>query len=163
MSSWKKDGKTSTCISLHEERVKKTSSYLWIQSCNLKIPLLAHYTNYLSSFSTLFQPNYLLFPSGLLLFSASLAANELRYRTACLLSLFFPNIYRGARAGGLRRITGGIKLDNIQLDTHRFNCAYRKNFWWKWKLSLFFKTTKIYLFSSSMNLFLYRDVICVVS
>lgn len=107
---------------------KKTSSYLWIQSCNLKIPLLAHYTNYLSSFSALFQLNYLLFPSGLLLFSASLAANELRYRTACLLSLFFPNIYRGGRAGGLRRITGGIKLDNIQLDTHRFNCAYRKIF-----------------------------------
>lgn len=74
-------------------------SWVWIQRYNLKIPLLAHYTHYLSSFAALSQLHHPQFPSGLLLFSAPLAANELRYRTACLLSVFFPNMYWGA--GGL--------------------------------------------------------------
>lgn len=73
-------------------------SWVWIQRYNLKIPLLAHYTHYLSSFAALAQLHHPRFPSGLLLFSASLAANELRYRTACLLLYSFLTFTEGLEA-----------------------------------------------------------------
>lgn len=124
--------KFSPCLSFDEKMGRNIWSWVWIQRYNLKIPLLAHYTHYLSSFAALSQLHHPLFPSGLLLFSASLAANELRYRTACLLSLFFPNIHWGA--GGLihsflylfflhllRERTGDWKMDGI-------HCACSRSF-----------------------------------
>lgn len=89
----------SPCLPLDEKMGRNIWSWVWIRRYNLKIPLLAHYTHYLSSFAALSQLHHPLFPSGLLWFSASLAANELRCRAACLFSLFFPNVYWGA--GGL--------------------------------------------------------------
>lgn len=73
---------------------KQTSGVIYESKLtNLKALVLAHYTHYLSSFPGLFQLNHLLSPSGLLLFYASLAANELRYNTVCLSSILHLFLY----------------------------------------------------------------------
>lgn len=151
-------------VFLCEKMGKNIWSYLWIQRCNLKIPLLAHYTRYLSSSAAPFQLYHLLFPPGLLLFPASLAANELRYRTACLLPLFFPNVYWGA--GGLSLLFfplgRGLVVREGELEMAREVipsliltdfCALVKEFLVKMRITWILLINKICLLLSSMNLF----------
>lgn len=134
-----------------------------VQPENSSIGSLHPLSHYLSSFAALFQLNHILFPSGLLLFSASLAANELRYRTACLLSLFFPNIYWGAGCfffflfplGRGLVVWGELEISRQMRSTLMLTdlIVLMEEFLVKMKIILILLNHKIYLLLSSMNVF----------